>query len=121
MLARVGVFYGQETGNQQEKLSLTGAALQAAQSGIRDNDDTDQDVLHLDRHAEETDAVFQYSQDEDAQDRAPDRAAAAGQAGTADDHRRDDLQFQPLSSIGIAARTVGEAQDAGPANEQPRQ
>src|SRR5262245_56361889 len=69
----------------QKSKSLTGAALQAGQGSVGDHNDTDQDVLHLDRNAQGSDAILQQSQDQDTQDRTADGAASAGQAGAADD------------------------------------
>src|SRR5437899_11850632 len=79
--------------------SFARAALQAAEGGVGDDDGADQDVLHLDRDAEEADAVFEHAQDEDAKDGAADCPASPGQAGPADDHCGDDVQFQPLTRV----------------------
>uniref|UniRef100_J1RUT9 Dehydrogenase n=1 Tax=Streptomyces auratus AGR0001 TaxID=1160718 RepID=J1RUT9_9ACTN len=67
-------------------------------------------VLDLARHAEQVQALLDRLDDQHAQQRGPDLAAAAEEAGAADDGRRDDVH-QGVAGAQVLGGTAGEARD----------
>ena len=64
--------------------------------------------------------VAQHAEDQRAEHRAHHRAAAAGQAGAADDRRGDDIQLVAGREIGLALALDDRQDDPGHAGEQRR-
>src|SRR4051794_14691870 len=86
-----------------------------------DDDRAVDDALRLRRQVVDGEQVGDLAEDEDAEQGAHDRAAAAGESGAADDGRRDGVQFVQVA-VGVGARRgLGDHDQRGDAAAQPGQ
>ncbi len=93
---------------------MAGAGLaEAVHAHSQDDDNANDDFLHVGGPAHLVGAVAQDGHDDGANHGAHDAAGPAAEAGTADDHGGDDVQLQANGDRGVALGEAGQLHHAG--------